>query len=268
MSPITRGEVLVRSCSLILCALTSVVLLVACKTIPEPPEPVQLGEMALVPAGWFLMGEEDGPESSRPQREVYLDAFMIDRIEVTNNDFREYVQETGARPKVWEDPSAVGAEMEPIAGVLWLEADAYCRWAGKRLPTEAEWEKAARGTDGRVYPWGDEWDPSRVNTMESELGRIMPVGSFPSGVSPFGVLDMAGNVQEWVSDYFDPDYYSYAPDRNPRGPDKVLDHGLRGGSWRSPQKFTMTFYRNSSHAVSVNLRVGFRCAVSVDDPGG
>lgn len=222
--------------------------------------------MAVIPAGWFLMGQNDGPESSRPQRSVYLDAFAIDKTEVTKAAFSRFVVETDHPAKGWTGEPPEQQAGEPAAGVVWLDADAYCRWAGKRLPTEAEWEKAARGTDGRRYPWGDQWDAARANTEESGRGAVLPVGSFPDGVSPYGVLDMAGNVAEWVSDYFDRDYYTYAPDHNPLGPDIVLDHVLRGGSWASPNLHAQTFFRDSSHSSEPNPRVGFRCARTLPQP--
>ncbi len=233
----------------------------ACTIIPEPTASPE--EMITVPPGWFLMGEDEGRSSNQPQRQVYVDAFAIDRTEVTNADFARYVAETGAHVPGWNPGALEAHASEPVVGVLWEEAQAYCRWAGKRLPTEAEWEKAARGTDGRRYPWGDDWDPDRANTAESGPGHVLPVGSLPQGASPYGVLDMIGNAAEWVADYYDPAYYTYGPDRNPRGPDMVLDHGLRGGSWASPSKYAQAFFRNSSHCVRPNPRVGLRCARSV-----
>lgn len=225
--------------------------------------------MVVVPAGRFLMGQDDGPGSSRPQRAIVLNGFAIDRTEVTNAAVARYVEGTGTELAGWDDARSSDRPGEPAVGLLWREADAYCRWAGKRLPTEAEWEKAARGTDGRRYPWGNTWDPARANTAETGLGTVIAVGSSPSGASPYGLLDMAGNAAEWVADTFDPDYYLRAPERNPPGPDKVLDHGLRGGSWASSREHAQTFFRDSSHSVRPNLRVGFRCARSLDEePGG
>ncbi len=222
---------------------------------PSPPAP-----MVDVPAGWFLMGQDDGPRSNRPQRLVYLDAYAIDRTEVTNAAFAAYVRETGQRPEGWDDTVVATQGDLPVVAVLWRDADAYCRWAGQRLPTEAEWEKAARGTDGRIYPWGKAWDPARANTAEAGHGGPRPVGSLPAGASPYGALDMAGNAAEWVADTFEFDYYSRAPDHNPPGPNRVMDHVLRGGSWAAPAVQAQTFFRDSSHSARPNPRVGFRCA--------
>lgn len=240
-------------------------LLAACTARPQPAATSPVESMVVVPAGWFLMGQDEGPRSNRPQRSVYLDAFAIDRTEVTNAAFAEFVRETSYQAVGWDEKLLEAHTNEPVVGVLWRDAAAYCRWAGKRLPTEAEWEKAARGVDGRRYPWGDAWDPTCVNTAESGHEGVLPVGSFPTGASPYGALDLAGNAAEWVADYFDFDYYPVAPDHNPPGPSAVLDHGLRGGSWASPSAHVQTFFRDSSHSVRPNLRIGLRCAQTLNE---
>lgn len=221
--------------------------------------------MVIVPAGWFVMGQDDQRRSNRPQREVYLDAFAIDRTEVTVAAFAEFIAANGYQTVRWEPSLSKVQPDRPVVNLLWKEANAYCGWAGKRLPTEAEWEKAARGTDARRYPWGNTWDPGRTNTAESGHGGLQPAGSFPLGASPYGALDMAGNAAEWVNDYFDFAYYTYAPDHNPTGPEQVLDHGLRGGSWASPHTHAQTFFRDSSHSARPNPRVGFRCASTLTE---
>jgi formylglycine-generating enzyme required for sulfatase activity len=218
--------------------------------------------MVVVPSGDFLMGKSDGPASSRPPHVVYLDTFAIDRTEVTGAAFTEYLAATSVAARPSFDPRL------PAVGVVWRQADGYCRWTGRRLPTEAEWEKAARGADGRAYPWGDRWDSARANTSPSGRGGPLPAASLPEGASPYGALDMSGNVAEWVADYFDPGYYLISPDANPLGPALVLDHGLRGGSWDSPPPQATTYFRDSSHSVKPNPRVGFRCALTPPAEGG
>lgn len=180
-----------------------------------------------VPAGTFLMGSQEGEADSyndeKPAHEVYLDRYWIGKFEVTNEQFERFVAETGYRTTaevkgfawVWDgsefvdQPGASWRTMQerwgpqaPVVSVSWLDARAYCEWAGGRLPTEAEWEKAARGTDGRKYLWGDIWDSSRAWCHEASGGRAHPVGELPAGASPYGCLDMAGNVWEWCSDWY------------------------------------------------------------------
>jgi iron(II)-dependent oxidoreductase len=215
--------------------------------------------MVTVPAGWFLMGSDPkvdraaGPQEL-PQHKVYLDAFEIDIYEVSNVDYLRFVLATGRDwPKFWrESPFPEKAALHPVINVSWNEADAYCRWAGKRLPTEAEWEKAARGEDGRVVPWGNEpagWIKSNIAHPGSKRGFKYPplanVNRYDRGVSPYGVHQMAGNVSEWVADWFDPGYYQRENNRNPMGPERGEDKVFRGGSWNEESYLT-----------------GFRCAKS------
>ncbi len=222
--------------------------------------------MIEIPAGWFLMGQDDGPRANQPQREVFLDAYAIDRTEVTNAAFAEFLEETQYPvERDWDASLAAKQANLPVVGVLWAEADAYCRWAGKRLPTEAEWEKAARGTDGRSYPWGNIWDVTKANTEESGIGGVTAVASYPGGASPYGLMDMAGNAAEWVANTFDFNYYQDAPSHNPTGPTTVMDHVLRGGSWACTAVQAQTIFRDSSHSVRPNMRVGFRCATDIGE---
>ena len=219
-------------------------------------------DMVTIPAGWFYMGSQRGRRSNQPSRMVYLSSYAMDRLEVTNIEYGEFIK---SEMKALENPYLdLYAPNEPVTGVTWRLADRFCRWRGKRLPTEAEWEKAARGTDGRDYPWGDEWSPWNANTHENGPGRAVSVGSYPQGASPYGLFDMSGNAAEWVADYFDPTYYEYGEIYDPAGPFQVLDHVIRGGSWDSSAEHATVYFRDSSHSVQPNNRVGFRCAISIE----
>jgi formylglycine-generating enzyme required for sulfatase activity len=194
--------------------------------------------MVLVPSGEFTMGSPTGDVDERPPHQVYLDSFLIDKHEVTVGQYAEFLQQAGGNaPSDWKTMNQLSNKKRPVSNVDWADAAAYCKWAGKRLPTEAEWEKAARGTDGRLYPWGNEPPTTRhANYGQSgsnNNGALSPVGSFEEGKSPYGVYDMAGNVWEWVSDWYDHDYYKASPQRNPEGPPTGGFKGIRGGSWNS-----------------------------------
>jgi len=220
--------------------------------------------MVVIPAGEFLMGSDQGIE--RPPHKVFVDTFEIDVFEVTNEMFAKFVEETGYvtdAERAGEDITwrtyAEGKPKHPVVKVSWNDAKAFCEWAGKRLPTEAEWEKAARGTDGRIYPWGNEWDPAKANTREAGYRGTTIVGSFPDGASPYGVMDMAGNVAEWTSDWFLP-YPGY-----PGGDPEAQYFGekykvIRGGGWFSTKDQVRTTTRSCSSVDLANDDVGFRCA--------
>ncbi len=242
--------------------------------VPAGPLPATLlnerdgTELILVPAGPFLRGslERQGDPDERPQREIYLDAFYIAKCPVTNRQYRKFVEQTGHKaPRFWTDPK-FNQDEQPVVGVNWEDAEAYCQWAGLRLPTEAEWEKAA-GWDAqkklkRWWPWGDiEPDPERAN-YASNVGHTTPVGNYPLGASACGCLDLAGNVWEWVEDWYLYNYYENSPDKNPR-PERTTWKVLRGGSFRRPSGYITTTYRYWYTVSYEDEETGFRCAKSV-----
>ncbi len=229
--------------------------------------------MLLVPGGEFVMGSTTAGED--PPHRLQIDAFYIDRYEVTNGRYQKFIEATRHRaPQHIVDPNydlwtgktpAPGVADLPVINVDWYDAAAYCRWAGKRLPTEAEWEKAARGTDGRVYPWGNEAPAAaRLNFSRRWQGALtlQPVGSFESGGLPYGAQDMAGNVWEWVSDWYDEGYYRVTPERNPQGPAKGSSKVLRGGSWTNSGESVRATHRREEDPEMRNGDAGFRCAQS------
>jgi len=212
------------------------------KTESGPGLPAEISEagmeMVLVPAGEFVMGSDEGDyDDEHPQHKIYLDVYYLGKYPVTNGQYKEFLEETGHdEPESW-DEDEFNQPDQPVVGVSWNNAVAFCRWLSKktgeiyRLPSEAEWEKAARGTDARTYPWGEEAPSSYHSNINKEVGGTTEVGSYPAGKSPYGCYDMFGNVWEWCNDWYDGDYYKNSPYKNPKGPNNGECRVLRGGSW-------------------------------------
>jgi formylglycine-generating enzyme required for sulfatase activity len=257
-----------------------------------------------VPGGDFLMGSDTSSfANERPVHTVSLDPYWIDRTEVTNAMFATFVDQTGYQTDAetagssyvylpdsghteltqgadWQHPLGPDSSLEnlsqhPVVHVSWNDAQAYCEWAGRRLPTEAEWEKGARGTDGRIFPWGNAFDGTRLNSADVNLGAgrgnssfddgfqlTSPVGNYPLGASPYGALDMAGNVWEWVNDWVDEAYYQSSPSSNPGGPASGEYRVVRGGSWHDPEDGQRAAYRGWAAPDDTDITLGFRCALS------
>jgi formylglycine-generating enzyme required for sulfatase activity len=233
----------------------------------ETPTSSAPADMAHVPAGEFIMGSDEGDPDEQPVHTVYLDAFYIDKTEVTSAQYKRCV-EAGAcnapsNTTYYDNPAYA---QHPVVYVGWNDADAYCRWAGKRLPTEAEWEKAARGTGwwpdfGSVVNFCDvnclyDWKDASADDGYVETA---PVGSF-ANAGPYGALDMRGNVWEWVADWYDEGYYSQSPARNPQGPDSGEWRVMRGGSWGGTLWEARYTYRNANSPWNGDMHLGFRCA--------
>jgi len=222
--------------------------------------------IVLVPAGEFTMGSSDGSGDEEPVHTVYLDAYWIDKFEVTNALYKKCVDAGKCQPpsdkSSYTRSSYYGNtqyDNYPVINISWNDAKTYCEWAGKRLPTEAEWEKAARGTDGRIYPWGNTFDKNLLNSSEGGKGDTTAVGSYPSGASPYGALDMAGNGWEWVADWYG-GYSSSSQQRNPTGPSSGTSRVLRGGSWGSFRSFVRVSSRDGYSPGNRSNDLGFRCA--------
>lgn len=246
-------------------------------------------EMVMVPAGEFLMGSDKKTDrlayrSEIPQHRVYLDAFEIGKYEVTALEYLKFVLATNRSPQLdWRYDGGNFQESmahHPIMHVTWYDADAYCKWAGQRLPTEAEWEKAARGSDGRLFPWGQEYaGPTRANFGRTGLSGpvrdrperlllyppIISVDKYENALSPYGLYQTIGNVAEWVADWYNPDYYKTAHDRNPQGPETGTQKAFRGGGWMDSTTTMRVAMRNGTDPNTKINWLGFRCARSVSE---
>ncbi|MFQ5645702.1 MAG: SUMF1/EgtB/PvdO family nonheme iron enzyme [bacterium] len=252
----------------------------------EPPP-----GMVLVPAGLFTMGSKKGKRNEQPAHPIFLDSYYIDKYEVTNSEFREFVRATGyrtdaerrgygwvylvsweKRPEAdWRHPFGPRSTIEnqddlPVVQVSWNDARSYAQWAGKRLPTEAQWEKAAKGTGFRVWPWGNIFGRKKANTAgeADRFSQLAPAGSFSRTKSVYGTFDQAGNVWEWCSDWYFPDYYRSSPYANPQGPASGREKIMRGGSWREREINARVSVRQKGRPRGATNDTGFRCVINVN----
>jgi formylglycine-generating enzyme len=230
-------------------------------------------EMQKMPAGEFFMGskQEEGRSDEQPQRKIYLDAYEIDSQEVSNKRYLKFIHET--KRKEPPNPYSGGLISKekgisglPVVQVTWYDAVDYCRWAGKRLPSEAQWEKAARGNKGYIFPWGSELSTLKsVNFQKNWKGiqTLWPVSVNAETSSPYGLRGMAGNVREWVQDWYAPDYFEIAPSTNPQGPKEGVLKVIKGGSWHSFKADIRSASRGKGGFALKTDGIGFRCASKI-----
>jgi formylglycine-generating enzyme required for sulfatase activity len=238
----------------------------AAPSLHQRPIPTQdMPKLALIPAGWFLMGSESGQDNERPVHRVWVDTFYLGEHQVTNAEYAHFL---GARaiqpPPLWNDPH-FNHPAQPVVAVSWFDAAQYCEWLSEitgrkfRLPTEAEWECAARGgVEGKLFPWGDGPPQSVPDYDKRWQTGPEPVAQY--GPNPFGLYDICENVHEWCSDWYQPGYYAVSPQRNPRGPETGQRRSSRGGSWRHHIKVTRCAARSSIPAEFKYADYGFRVA--------
>ena len=243
--------------------------------------------MIRVPAGEFVMGSDNGAQHEKPAHKVLLDSYYIGLHEVTNAEYHAFWIADGGENSAHTPVSygdTLGAENwhkiaetkpnYPVVGVSWHNAVAYAKWAGKRLPTEAEWEKAARGTDNRLWPWGNAFSlrirGANIHANVWDVGdgyreRPAPVGTYPTGASPYGVLDMAGNVWEWVADWYSESYYHWGASQNPKGPERGGRRVVRGGSWANGAQLAQCSNRMGHYPAVGTSFIGFRLAQDAEE---
>ncbi len=221
--------------------------------------------MILISAGEFIMGSDEGGPNEKPVRRVFLDAYEINQFEITQFQYEEFRKATHHRPalsRYVKNIEQFNDVNQPAVYISWLDAEAFCKWSGARLPTEAEWEKAAKGNTQKAWPWGDAPQPLYGNFLGAEDGSAYTafVGSFKMDQSTYGVYDMAGNAQEWVADWYDELYYKMAPNKNPHGPSVGDTKVLRGGSWNDSHLSGRVSARMKMVPDYRDITVGFRCA--------
>lgn len=226
--------------------------------------------MVYIPSGYYSrVTPLETPGKKETVQSIYTDSFFIDRYEVSNREYMAFVEATGhALPDFMKDVRLNQPE-QPVVGVSWNDAQAYAQWAGKRLPTEAEWEKAARGTDRREWPWGNTWDTGLKFLLLNFFGKLdnfeftAPVNSNQEGASPYGIYNMAGNAWEWCLDWFEASYYEDTPELNPRGPFKGVQKILKGGGWTNTLESVRISHRIRNYP-DVRLEIyGFRCVKEI-----
>lgn len=249
--------------------------ILAASNLPEQDEM----EMVFIPSGRFVMGDEDGSFDQKPEREVWVDDFYVDRYEVTFAQFYAFMAATQHRKPRLAGYLAVDSTQlhtllspsNPVVGVSWNDAYEYCQWRGDRLLTEAEWEKAASSAQRSLFPWGDEEIPENANLAGLSDGSplLSPVGAFKMDRTLSGIHDLAGNAMEWVSDWYEEDYYQNAPEVNPKGPgtgvfkvgpDRQGFRVIRGASWNDSIKRAMSTIRFKAYPIYRDVTIGFRCA--------
>ena len=238
-------------------------------------------DLCLIPAGTFTMGSAEDLPNEAPVHKIYLDAYYIGKTEVTNAEYYPFWVESGGTNSE-HTPVSYGGEFgtwphiaetrsnHPVIGVAYDSAVAYAKWRGMRLPTEAEWEKAARGVKARRWPWGNTFvqriknTTIHANVWKQSGTQLQPVGTYPTGVSPYGAYDMAGNVWEWVSDWYSETFYRHSPDRNPKGPAVGSRRVVKGGSWLNPEVLARCSTRIGQHPAIGTSFIGFRLARDAD----
>lgn len=230
--------------------------------------------MDLIPAGVFIRGTRpgEGDTDEMPQMPIYVSMFYIDQYEVTNGEYAQFVKATqfprAFIPFFEDEITKITAPDLPAVGVSWDGAAAFCKWEDKRLPTEAEWEKAARWEDGRTWSWGSTYEVGRANLSGNDDGfqYTAPPGTFKAGRSPYGPYDMIGNVDEWVADWYEEDYYAKAPQMDPKGPEKSHNKVFRGGSWNDMSLNARAAKRFAAEPHRTDAIIGFRCAMDPEKP--